>query len=190
MGRARKAKLPPEALEFRIDDLSHDGRGVSRADEKVVFIHGALPGERVMARLTGRKRRFDEADVEEVLEASTHRVEPKCPHFGLCGGCSLQHLDPGQQILAKHEVLVQNFTRIGQVSPGEWYPPLTGPRWNYRRKARLSVRYVFKKERVLLGFRERAGRYVADMSECHVLVESIARTARRRIIRRRKCWRC
>lgn len=169
MGRSRKAKLPEHAITFDIDDLSHDGRGVSRDGEKVVFVHGALPGERVSARLTGRKRSFDEAEVEAVITASEHRVEPRCPHFGYCGGCSLQHLDPDHQISAKHETLKQNFARIGGLEPAQWFDPLTGPRWNYRRKARLSVRYVFKKERVLVGFRERAGRYVADMSECHVL---------------------
>lgn len=175
MGRARKARLPEEAFTFAIEDLSHDGRGVSRAGDKVVFIHGALPGERVTARLTGRKRNYDEADVESILSASPHRVEPRCPHFGDCGGCSLQHLDPDRQIREKHGILEQNFARIGGgVKPDAWYVPLTGPHWNYRRKARLSVRYVFKKERVLVGFRERAGRYVADMSECHVLDSRIA----------------
>jgi 23S rRNA (uracil1939-C5)-methyltransferase len=101
-------------------------------------------------------------------------VIPRCPHFGTCGGCSLQHLDPEHQILAKQETLEQNLARIGGLSPAEWFPPLTGPLWHYRRKARLSVRYVFKKERVLVGFRERLGRYVADMSECHVLEVQIA----------------
>lgn len=175
MARARKARLPEESFTFEIEDLSHDGRGVSRAGDKVVFIHGALPGERVTARLSGRKRSYDEADIETVISASPHRVEPRCPHFGDCGGCALQHLDPGSQIRAKQQVLQQNFTRIGAgLEPGEWFAPLTGPQWNYRRKARLSVRYVFKKERVLIGFRERAGRYVADMSECHVLDSRIA----------------
>lgn len=174
MGRARKARLPAEAVELEIHDLSHDGRGVSRSGEKVMFVHGALQGERVMARQTGRRRSYDVAEVVEVLQASPHRVSPKCPHFGTCGGCSLQHLDPQQQILAKHEVLEQNLARIAGIEPGEWFEPLSGPVWNYRRKARLSVRYVFKKEKVLVGFRERAGRYVAEMDECHVLQKDIA----------------
>jgi len=174
MGRARKAKAPEASVTLDIQDLSHDGRGVSRAGEKVVFVDGALPDERVIARMTGRRRSYDEAVTEEILQSSLHRVAPRCPHFGTCGGCSLQHLDPEQQISAKQGTLEQNLARIGGLSPSEWYPPLTGPLWNYRRKARLSVRYVFKKERVLVGFRERLGRYVADMSECHVLEAQIA----------------
>jgi 23S rRNA (uracil1939-C5)-methyltransferase len=157
-----------------IEDLSHDGRGVATRDEKKVFIHGALPGERVMARLTDRKRSYDEGETLEVLQASEHRVEPRCPHFGQCGGCSLQHLDVTHQIEAKQHSLLQNLERIGKIAPEVVWKPLTGPVWHYRRKARLSVRYVHKKERVLVGFRERYGRFVADMQECHVLDQRIA----------------
>ncbi len=174
MGRSRKSRLPTEAVEFEIHDLSHDGRGVSKTADKVTFVHGALPGERVMAQLKGRRRSYDEADVTRVIEPSDERVEPRCPHFGTCGGCSLQHLDPGRQIQYKQKTLEQNFARIGDLAPAQWFEPLTGPVWNYRRKARLSVRYVFKKEKVLVGFRERGGRYVADISECHVLEEPVA----------------
>lgn len=101
-------------------------------------------------------------------------VVPRCPHFGVCGGCSLQHLDPVEQVRAKQESLEQHFEQAGALAPRTWFAPLTGPAWHYRRKARLSVRYVFKKKRVLVGFRERGGRYVTDMSECHVLDARIA----------------
>ena len=175
MSRRRRRKFPREPFEMDIKDLSHDGRGVGSHDDKTVFVHGALPGERVQLRLTDRKRHFDEAETLEVLESSPHRVEPRCPHFGQCGGCSLQHLAPDQQILSKQNTLVQNLSRIGKVSPAELWEPLSGPLWHYRRKARLSARYVHKKERVLVGFRERYGRFVADMQECHVLDERIAR---------------
>jgi 23S rRNA (uracil1939-C5)-methyltransferase len=141
---------------------------------KKVFIHGALPGERVLARLTERKRSYDEGETLEVLEASPDRLEPRCPHFGQCGGCSLQHLEGIRQIESKQNTLLQNLQRIGKVVPAEIWNPLTGPSWHYRRKARLSVRYVHKKERVLVGFRERYGRFVADMQECHVLDSRIA----------------
>jgi 23S rRNA (uracil1939-C5)-methyltransferase len=174
MSRRRRKKLPEQPLELRIDDLSHDGRGVATHGEKRVFVRGALPGELVMARVTGCKRRYDEGEVLQVIEASAHRIAPRCPHFGTCGGCSLQHLDPARQIESKHNTLLQNLTRIGKVTPLTWWEPLRGPIWGYRRKARLSVRYVHAKERVLVGFRETYGRYVADMQECHVLDPRVA----------------
>jgi len=166
--------LPAEPRELRIDDLSHDGRGVALDGEKRVFVHGALPGELVRARITGRLRRYDEGETLEVLESSPDRIEPRCPHFGACGGCSLQHLDPSRQIEYKQNTLVQNLARIGKVTAGQLWPPLTGPSWGYRRKARLSVRYVEKKGRVLVGFRERYGRFVADMQSCEVLDPRVA----------------
>jgi len=170
----RRRKPPADPIELSIEDLSHDGRGVATWLGKKVFIHGALPGERVIARLTDRKRSYDEGETLEVLEASEHRIEPRCPHFGQCGGCSLQHLDATSQIEAKQNTLVQNLDRIGKVAPEQLWEPIVGPSWNYRRKARLSVRYVHKKERVLVGFRERYGRFVADMQECYVLDSRIA----------------
>ncbi len=174
MSRRRRRKLPREPFEASIEDLRHDGRGVTTHQDKKVFVHGALPGERVSVRLTDRKRNYDEGEALDIIEPSADRIEPRCPHFGQCGGCSLQHLDPAKQIQAKHHALVQNLERTGKVKPGEFWEPLTGPLWGYRRKARLSVRYVHKKERVLVGFRERYGRFVADMQTCFVLDERIA----------------
>ena len=174
MSRRRRRKLPREPFDALIEDLSHDGRGVATHQGKKIFVHGALPGERVTVRLTERKRAYDEAETLSVIEPSPHRIEPRCPHFGQCGGCSLQHLDPKWQIQAKHHVLEQNLERIGKVKPDALWEPLTGPQWGYRRKARLSVRYVPKKERVLVGFRERYGRFVADMQTCFVLDDRIA----------------
>ena len=175
MSRRRRKKLPQEPIELRIDDLSHDGRGVATFGGKRVFVRGALPGERVLARITGAKRRYDEGEVLEIIDGSPHRIEPRCPHFGVCGGCSLQHLDAAHQIESKHNSLVQNLARIGKITPESWWEPMTGPAWGYRRKARLSVRYVHAKERVLVGFRETYGRFVADMQECHVLDARVAR---------------
>jgi len=170
----RRRKLPKEPFEAQIEDLSHDGRGVATHLDKKVFIHGALPGEKVEARLTNRRRSYDEGETLAIIESSPDRVEPRCPYFGQCGGCSLQHLDPQKQIEAKHRALTQNLERIGKVKPEMFWEPLTGPQWGYRRKARLSVRYVHKKERVLVGFRERYGRFVADMRSCEVLDQRIA----------------
>ena len=162
-----------QILEADIIDLSHDGRGVARVDGKTVFIAGALPGERVRARRTQRHRNFDEAKVEELLTRSADRIEPRCPHFGGCGGCSLQHLPPDKQIQAKQRVLAENFERIGKVSPQRWLAPLTGEPWGYRRKGRLSVKWVAKKDKALVGFREDNPRFVADLSQCHTLLPEV-----------------
>lgn len=169
MARLDQTPFPADIL-----DLSHDGRGVARRDNgKAVFIAGALPGERVMAKQTARSRSFDEAVTLDVLEASPDRVEPRCIHFGTCGGCALQHLEESKQILAKQRVLLENLERIGHVTPGAVLPPLTDAAWGYRRKGRFSVRRVEKKDKTLVGFRERDPRFVADLSECHTVIPAI-----------------
>ncbi len=163
-----------EIQEADVIDLAHDGRGIARVDGKAVFIEGALPGERVRFRVFKRRRQMDEAGVVELLTVSADRVVPKCPHFGLCGGCSLQHLAPAAQLAAKQRQLLENLQRIGRVQPAVVFPPLRGPEWAYRRRARLGVKYVHKKNRVLAGFRERDKPYVADLKRCEVLLERFA----------------
>ncbi len=174
MGRSRKKRLPEEAVRASVESLSHDGRGVARINGKTVFIDGALPGEEVMCRYRACRKDYDEARVDEVLVAAAERVAPRCAHFGVCGGCSLQHMDPGRQILAKQEVLLENLRRIGGVEPQTVLPPLTGPHWGYRTKARLGVRYVVRKSRVLVGFREQRSSYVADIARCEILHHSVS----------------
>lgn len=168
MGKRRR-RLPAEPITVEISDLSHDGRGVGRHGDKAVFVHGALPGETVSAKLIGRNRRFDEALCEEVIEASSERVEPDCPWFDRCGGCALQHLDHPAQVEWKHKRLVDNLERIGEVRPDEWWQPISAEPWYYRRRSRLSARLVRGKGRVLVGFREPQGRFVADIGDCRVL---------------------
>lgn len=172
MSRSRRNTPRPE-FELTIDDWSHDGRGVGRRDGKVVFVDGALPGETVRVQQTGRNRNFDEATTLEVLVASKDRVTPRCPHFGVCSGCVLQHLDPTAQLIAKQRVLMENLARIGHVEPARVLHPLDDAAWGYRRKGRFSVRYVEKKERVLVGFRERDPRFVAELGECHTIVPEL-----------------
>lgn len=173
--RQRKtSKLPPDPIEVEVHDLAHDGRGVGRAsglDEagKTIFIHGALPGEHIHAKLIARTRRFDEGVTVSVTRPSDERVVPQCPWFDQCGGCALQHLAPEAQVRWKHKRLVDNLERLGQVSPMKWAEPIVGPTWGYRRRARLSVRFVAGKDRVLVGFREKQGRFVADVAHCQVL---------------------
>ena len=156
-------------LETDIIDLSHDGRGVARSDGKVIFVRGALPGERVRIGPRKRHRHFDEAELLAVLTPSAQRAIPPCPHFGRCGGCALQHLQSAAQLAAKQRVLAENFERIGKVVPQRWLEPLADAPWAYRRKGRLSVRWVEKKGRVLVGFREDNPRFVADLGSCAVL---------------------
>ena len=169
MSRKRRRKLPLEPFTASVTDLSHDGRGVARVGEKVVFVHGALPGEVVRFQITARRRQYDEGTLLEVIEAAPERVEPRCPHFGVCGGCSLQHMAPQAQIRRKQAQLENDLDAIGHTTPQTLFPPLTGPVWGYRRKARLGVKHVPKKGKVLVGFRERGGRYIADLITCPVL---------------------
>lgn len=156
-------------IETDILDISHDARGVARHDGKVVFVDGALPGERARVQLKRRGRDFDEGEMVELLEPSPDRVEPLCQHFGVCGGCVLQHYAPGAQIASKQKQLLENFRRIAGLAPARVLDPLTASAWGYRRKARLSVKNVAKKGRVLVGFRERNPRFVADIRRCEVL---------------------
>ena len=159
-----------KTFDVEITDLSHDGKGVARIEGKAVFVSGSLLGEQARVAIRKRHRNYDEADIVELTRRSPDRVEPRCPHFGQCGGCSLQHLDTAAQIAMKQRVLAENLARIGKVTPAAWLPPLTDAAWAYRRKGRLSVRQVLKKGRVLVGFREESNpRFVADIRQCDVM---------------------
>ena len=172
MSRKRRKALPPDR-QVSIESMSHDGRGVARVDGKAVFVDGALPGELVLARYVSTRRSFDEASTVEVIAASTDRVEPRCAHFGVCGGCSLQHVSETAQRRWKAQTLKDNLSQIGRVEPETWLEPLHDAIWGYRRKARPGVRYVDKKQRLLIGFREKKSRYLADIQHCAVLHPSI-----------------
>ena len=184
MATARTARLdrppvaPAEPLAAHIESLDLEGRGVARIDGKVAFIEGALPGEHVLWQRNRAKARFDTGRVVAVLRPSTLRAEPRCPHFGLeqgsCGGCSMQHLDPRAQVSVKQRMLEESLWRIGHVRPEMVLRPICGLAWNYRHRARLTVRYIEKKGGALVGFHERASSYVADMRVCPVLAASVA----------------
>lgn len=152
-----------------IESLDHEGRGVAHVDGKTIFIEGALPGERVEYSSYRKKPSYEKAQATRILKASSQRVEPRCPHFGMCGGCSMQHLDANAQASAKQRVLEDAFWHIGHLRPELIFPPITGPAWGYRYRARLSVRLVQKKGGVLVGFHERKSSYVAEMGQCEVL---------------------
>lgn len=169
MSRRHKTPLPTEPVIAQIERFAHDGRGVARLQGKTVFVSGSLPGETVAFRYLAQQKRFAEAHVVEVLDASPTRVLPQCPHFGLCGGCCLQHLAPDAQLALKQATLLELFQHVGKVSPEQTMPPLTGNYWGYRHKARLGVKYVEKKQSVLVGFREQQRRFIAELTQCAIL---------------------
>jgi 23S rRNA (uracil1939-C5)-methyltransferase len=171
--RSRKTKLPNYPVRAVIESLSHDGRGVTHVEGKTTFVDGALPGEEISFLYTHKSRKHDEGRVCEIFSASPERVEPRCAHFDICGGCSLQHQAADKQIVSKQQALLDNLERIGKVRPVEVLEPLTGPVWGYRNKARLGVKYVRKKGRVLVGFREKRAPYLADIRRCEVLHPSV-----------------
>lgn len=160
-------------LEANVTALSHDGRGIAHINGKTTFLHGGLPGETVQFTYLNRHGKYDEGKVVAVITAAAERVEPPCAHFGTCGGCSLQHLAHAQQVAHKERVLLEQLQHIGGTVPAQILPPLTGPTQGYRNKARLGVRYVYKKEKLLVGFRELNGRYLADIEQCQVLNPTI-----------------
>lgn len=177
MGKRRRRKpLDQTPIEVSIEDLTHEGDGVARPngnDGKVMFVSGALPGERVIAKRTQSTSKFDKAQMLEVLAASPDRVEPECPHFGVCGGCRLQHLSADKQLEIKQGILLDNLKRIGGIEPQIIAEPLASEPWGYRHKARLGVRYVHKKGRVLVGFRELHAPFLAEMEVCLVMVPEV-----------------
>jgi 23S rRNA (uracil1939-C5)-methyltransferase len=171
VARRKRHRREPETA--RIDSVTHDGRGIAAIDGKKVFVAGALLGEEVLFQRRKSRRNFDEAELLEVLEASSQRIDARCEAYGRCGGCSLQHMSDEQQRQIKSQTLRDNLERIGQVTPAIWLDPITGPIWNYRRRARLAVKNVYAKGRVLVGFRERHAPFITDMHRCEVLAEPV-----------------
>lgn len=167
-----KQKIYPE-ITLDINKLSHDGRGIAFIDGKTTFVHGALAGEKVVCKITYQHRRYNEGKVLEVISAAPERTTPLCAHFGICGGCSMQHLEIDNQIQFKQQALLEQLKHFGNVTPETILPPLSGKPWGYRGKARLGVRYVTKKNKLLVGFREKVSNYLADIHHCPVLHPSI-----------------
>lgn len=170
--RRARVKAPPVPETGTVVALNHDGAGVIR-DAKAVFVPGALPGESIRFARVSHHRQYDEGELLEVLEASPDRVVPACSHFGVCGGCALQHMAPAAQLAAKQKEVAENISRIGRVEPLRWLEPLQGPVWAYRRRARLGAKFVTKRGRVLVGFRERQKPYVAALTRCEILAAPV-----------------
>lgn len=161
----------PEAV---IESLDHEGKGIARHEGKTIFVEGALPHERVLFSSYRRKPNYELATASRILAASALRVQPRCPHFGICGGCSMQHLDQSGQAAVKQRVLEDAFWHIARLRPEVIYPAIYGQAWGYRSRARLSVRLVPKKGGVLVGFHEKRSSYIADMDSCSVLPPSVS----------------
>lgn len=175
MARRRKRKpVPQEPVEVTIEKLSHEGRGIAHIDGKTVFVDGALPGEKILMKYAVVRGKFDEGYAEDVIEPSVNRVEPPCPKFDICGGCSLQHMASDEQIKFKQSILAEHFTHFGNIEPDEWLEPLQADTLAYRKKARLGVRYVVKKESCLVGFREKRSNFLAEIEHCPVLDKKVS----------------
>jgi len=172
MSRRSRRRQLPEPRQVTIESMSHEGRGIARVNGKTVFVFGALSGETVLIQVLKSTRNFDQATTLEVIEPSAQRVTPRCEAFQVCGGCSLQHLASEDQVALKQQVLLDMMAHAG-IQIGDLLPPLRASAWGYRKKARLGVKYVAKKGRVLVGFRERNTPFIADMHSCEVLLPQL-----------------
>ncbi len=168
------SKNSPETIETRIESLAAGGDGIGRTpDGRALFVPLTAPRDRVRVRIVESRSRFARGVLEAVIEPSPDRVEPACAVFGRCGGCALQHVSEQQQQSIKFQTLKDNLERIGKVTPDAWLPPIIGPNWHYRRRARLGVKDVPGKGRVLVGFRERHAPFITDMHRCEVLAKPV-----------------
>lgn len=166
-------KTLEEPTIAEVHALSHEGRGIATVLGKTVFIDGALPAETVKFEYIKRRRRFDEGRITEILKASLDRVVPPCQHFNICGGCSLQHMDPLAQVQFKQNTVLEQLRHFGGVVPQHILPPMIGPVVGYRRRARVGVKFVNKKGKLLIGFREKRNSFLADLERCEVLHPAI-----------------
>ena len=172
MARHRRRKRLPEPRQVTIESMSHEGRGIAHVNGKTVLVFGALQGENILIQVMKSNRNFDQATTVDVIEPSALRVSPRCEAFQFCGGCSLQHLDNDDQVVLKQQALLEMMAHAG-LEPAQILAPLRADAWGYRRKARLGVKYVSKKGRVLVGFRERNTPFIADMRRCEVLLPEV-----------------
>lgn len=167
MKRNKRKDIPEITLD--INKLSHDGRGIASMDGKTTFVHGALAGEKVLCKITYQHRRYNEGKVVDIIKSADERYQPECQHFGTCGGCSLQHMSISHQLLFKQQTLLEQLAHFGNIKPEMVLPPLSGNPYGYRGKARLGARFVTKKNKLLVGFREKFSNYLADIEHCPVL---------------------
>jgi len=173
MSKKRRSRLPSEIIQVTIEKLSHDGKGIAYHNDKTIFISDALPGEVVNIKFTAKSKGVYSAEVIDLIEASADRINAPCEFYQRCGGCSLQHLANDKQIEIKQDLFVQTMKHIGKVDVNELISPITGNSLAYRTKTRLGVRFVVKKNKLLIGFREKHSNFLCDMNSCLVLHPSI-----------------
>jgi 23S rRNA (uracil1939-C5)-methyltransferase len=169
MNKKVKLKTPDTNDLALIHGISHDGRGIATINNKTAFIAGGLPNETLTYKMTHKRSNYIEANALEIISASTERVNPPCEYFGICGGCSLQHMSTETQLQFKQQTLLDQLKHFGKVTPLSVLPPLNVTTLGYRRKARLGVKFVIKKDKLLVGFREKSSSYLADLERCLVL---------------------
>lgn len=191
MNKKVKLSNKKEAATAYIHTLSHDGRGIATVNNKTTFISGALPQEQVTYRITHQHNTYHQADIMDIIQPSPQRITPPCLHFGICGGCSLQHMSTETQLQLKQETLLTQLKHFGQVEPEHVLTPLNVTDLGYRHKARLGVKFVIKKNKVLIGFREKSSRYLADLQECIVLHPEVGQrlTTLSKLIASLECYR-
>lgn len=171
--RRRTPRLPEETVQVEIESLSAEGRGIAHVDDRIVFIDQALAGETVLFKYTKLSKNIAEGRAVEILKASPDRVAAKCSAFAMCGGCSLQHMSTDMQLKLKQKTFLDHLEHIAKVKAENLLPPLRGPLWGYRHKARLGVRYVHKQKRIMVGFRESSSAFITDTEQCEVLHPSV-----------------
>ncbi len=173
--RRRRSRIPAGLFQAEIIAISHEGRGIAHIDGKTTFIENALPGETVEFSYTSTRAKFNEGVASTILKASSERVTPGCEYFGYCGGCSMQHMSVAAQLEHKQSVLMEQLEHVGKVKTDTVLEPLTGPDRGYRHKARLAVKHVIKKEKTMVGFREKGSPFVADIRACEVLHPAVGK---------------
>ena len=157
-----------------ISSVSHEGKGIAYVDDKTIFIDNALLNEEVEYKIIKKKKNLVFAKSLKVIKQSTQRVEAKCDVYGVCGGCSMQHFDEGAQLSYKQRAFEETLMHVGNVKPEIISSPISGPLWNYRHKARLRVKFVVKKNKVLIGFNEKMSHFLTNMTNCPVLPKKIS----------------
>lgn len=158
----------------KIENLNHDGWGITSLNGKKIFIIGALPKEEVQFKIIKNYKSYSLARTTRVIQAAKNRIHNRCEHFMHCGGCDLLHINQQYQLQIKQDLLQEQLSHFGNVTPEKWLEPITNWPWHYRHRTRLSVKFDKKKDRVLVGFREKSNSFVVDMQNCHTLTLEIS----------------